>query len=403
MAHKQVTFHRGGPPQRGGVNRPAEPAAPGIPLRLTGLLRRGPDIVSCYLRLEPEDRQGKRYLLELKEAVSGVKETLARLAREPCQGVERDLERIITYAAQVANLPRTRGVAIFACGALKLFQAVPLPRVTRTRLRLDLVAHLQELAEVQREFGTVIAVVLDRAHARFFEVSALGAGELPCMRPPAMRGGKFHGDPEGAPGWGEADYHRRIREERHRHYAAVARQLERLDGRAGAAQLFLAGPGPVATEFGRFLPPALAGQVVGTARLNPTEVTPAAVYAAVLAARAPQEAAAERALVAALEEGLGTGWAVNGVRPTLGALARGQVRTLLLRPDVSGGGFRCGASGPLAQSRAECRGAGDVLPVSDLVGAAIEDAHRQGSSVSLIHQPAEAARIEGLAALLRFR
>lgn len=374
--------------------------AGGIPFRLRRLRRRGPEVISCYLRLEPDDRQGRRYLLELKDAGSAAMDTLPPLSRASRRHVERDLDRIVTYASQADNLPRTRGVAIFACDALKLFHAVPLPRVTRTRLRVDRVAHVQELVEAQRTFGTALAVVLDRAHARLFEVTALGAVELPGMRPPAMRGGKFHGDPEGAPGWGEADYHARIREERHRHYAAVARRLERLDGRT--VRLFLAGPGPTATDFERFLPPALAGHVIGTGRLNPTEVTPAAVYAAVLAVQALHEAAAERALVAVLTEGLGTGWAVTGVRPTLRALARGQVRTLLLWSDVRATGFRCGDSGPLVQARAECRGASEAVPVPDLVGAAIEDARRQGASVSLIH-PAVADQIDGLAALLRFR
>ena len=71
------------------------------------------------------------------------------------------------------SLPHARGLAIFACEALKLFEAVPLFRVHRSRLILDDTPWIAELAAAERESEPIVAVVIDRGHARFFEGDCL--------------------------------------------------------------------------------------------------------------------------------------------------------------------------------------------------------------------------------------
>ncbi len=249
----------------------------------------------------------------------------------------------------------------------------------------------------------LIAVVLDRAHARFFEVTAAGTVELPSLHSPAMRGGRFHSDRQGGPGWGEHDYHTRIREEERRHFAAIAERLIGLQRGGPIAGVVLAGQGSAAVALREFLPPALADQVIGSARLNPAQVTEARVQEVAHRLQDKHDRDAERALVSGLLEGLGTGWAENGTRAVLAALARRQVRTLLVRSDVLGRGFRCARSGRLVLSASDCRGEGDAVPVHDLLGEAVADAQGQDASIVIVSDPETAKAIDGLAALLRFR
>jgi peptide subunit release factor 1 (eRF1) len=86
----------------------------------------------------------------------------------------------------------------------------------------------------------------------------------------------------------------------------------------------------------------------------------------------------------------------------LRALAQGQVRTLLVRADVRGAGFRCAGSGRLVPSAADCLGEGDAVAVPDIVSAAADEARRQAVPVTLIEDPDIGKPIDGLAALLRF-
>lgn len=361
-------------------------------------------VVSCYLKLEPRDRSRGKYLIKVKNRAKAITQALPRLGlgRSVEEAAERDLDRVQAFLRSPSNLPATQGLALFACEGIELFESVPLPAVYRSRLAVDRSPLVRELASVEDEFGRLLTVVLDRTGARFFQVTAFDATELPGLRADSTRGKRFHGDQDGSGGWGEYTYHNRIREERQRHYDAIAAELFAIDRRQPAHGIVLAGTGADAGAVRPFLHSYLADRLIGTARLNPKEATPALVHAATLAVRAEWERASERALVAAVREGQGGGWATNGIGPTLAALARGQVRALLVHADASEPGFRCSESGRLALFKRDCRGEGDPLPVIDVVDDAIEEALRQRVDVNVVYEPAR-DMIHGLAALLRFR
>ncbi len=362
-------------------------------------------VVTCYLKLEPRDRSRGKYLIKLKNRVREVVQALPRLGLDRAiqDQAEHDLERIQTFLRSPSNLPSTQGVALFACGPLDLFEAIPLPFVYRSRIAVDTSPLVRELASVEDEFGRLLTVVLDRTAARFFEVTAYEATELPSLRADSTRGKRFRGDDDGPPGWGEHTYNNRIREEKQRHYEAIARELFAIDRRHPAHGIVLAGTGTEAAAVEPFLHSYLVERVIGTAKLNPKEVTPALVHQATLVVREAWERDSERALVHEMQEGLGSGWSVNGMTPTLRALSRGQVRALLVHADAGEPGFRCAESGRLTIAERDCRAEGEPVPVLDVVDDAIEEALRQGVDVNVVYEPEARDAIEGLAGLLRFR
>jgi peptide subunit release factor 1 (eRF1) len=362
-------------------------------------------VVSCYLKLEPRDRTRGKYLIKMKNRVKSAVHELPRLGldRSMMEVVTRDLGRIQSFLRTPENLPSTQGVAIFACEGIELFEAVPLPVVHRSRLAIDSSPLVRELASVEDEFGRLLTAVLDRTSARFFEVTAYATRELAGLRADSTRGKRFHADQNGSSGWGEHTYNNRIRQEKQRHFEAIARELFTIDRKHPAHGIVLAGPGPEAGAVKPFLHSYLVERLIGTARLNPKDATPAAVHAATLAVREEYERAEERTLMHEMQEGIGTGWAVNGPESTLRALSRGQVRSLLVNADASEPGFRCGDSGRLALTERECRGEGEPIPVLDVMDDAIEEALRQGVDINVVYEPEARGSIDRVGALLRFR
>jgi peptide subunit release factor 1 (eRF1) len=373
--------------------------------RLTGVRAGTHRVVTCYLKLEPRDRSRGKYLIKFKNRVKDALKGLPRLglARAAQEATARDLERIQDHLRTPENLPSTQGVAIFACEELGLFEALPLPVVYRSRLAVDSTPLVRELASVEDEFGRLLTVVFDRTSARFFEVTAYATNELPGLRADSTRGKRFHGDQDGPSGWGEHTFNNRIRQEKQRHFEAIARELFAIDRRRPAHGIVLAGTGADAGAVEPFLHNYLVERLIGTARLNPKDASPALVHGATLAVREAYERASERNLVHEMLEAVGTGWALNGLTPTLRALSRGQVRSLLVHADAGQPGFRCGDSGRLALTERECRGEGDPVPVLDVVDDAIEEALRQGVDVNVVYEPKARDAIDGLGALLRFR
>jgi len=248
----------------------------------------------------------------------------------------------------------------------------------------------------------VVAVVLDRSHARLFAVGSRDVVEFDDIVSPATRGGRFHSDRHGAPGGGEHTYHQRLEEESRRHFRAISEALTTAFAGHPDDHLFIAGPGPIATVFRRHLPVDLSARVIGIEQLNPLEATPAIVAAAARDAERHHHREAEQTVLAAVAEGLGTGRATNGIRETLRALAHRQVRTLVTHPHARSAGFRCLRSGRLVLTAAECRDEGAPREVADVIRAAAREAAGQGAQVIVIQDPTVAREIDGLAALLRF-
>lgn len=362
-------------------------------------------IVSCYVRLQAADRQGRRYLLQVRERIQNLLATLPALAldRGQREAVTRDLERIVTRLGNSQALPHTEGLGLFASEGRGMFEVISLPTLFRTRLDVGRLPRLLELVEAEESFGNHLAVVLDRSHARFFVIRASDTLELPGLRPAATRGGKFHSDRQDAPGWGEFSYHNRIREERHRYYAGIEHELRTLAAAWHPRGIALAGPSADVTAAAHFLSPTLGNVFLGTARLIPREATTARVREVVLKLARARDRETQREVIVELGDRMGTGWAVEGPRETLRALARGQARTLLIRADAHGTGFRCRDTGALVLARGDCRGQGDALPVPDLIDEALDEAMRQRVTVVVLDDPDAAEAVDGMAAFLRFR
>ena len=101
-----------------------------------------------------------------------------------------------------------------------------------------------------------------------------------------------------AGGYGEHNYHMRIREEKHRHYAQVAEQIFQINTQRPLTGLVLDGIGVDAAALLPHLHSYLHDLVLGVVRLNPKHVTAAEVREAALALRDESIGGAEAAEVA---------------------------------------------------------------------------------------------------------
>lgn len=372
---------------------------------LARLRASGPLVATLYVRLDPDSRARKRYRIAVKGAVRNARASIPRLqlSHQDREALERDLARMEVRVEQADALPHARGLVLFACESARLFQLIPLPRVLTTRLVLEDRPRVAEAMAALEGSGRIVVALIDRAHGRFFEVTGSTVQELSGLAMPASRGGKYHPDAKDSPGWGERDFHNRIKEERRRQAAAVATILQGIVSREVCDGIVLAGPARSIADQRRYLTPSIAGRLLGTLPLNPTSVTPGDLASGVNRLRSQAERTRETALLTELQESVGTGWAVNGIRPTLRALARGQVRTLLLPSGQSSAGFRRSGSGHLVASRADGEGEGELVPVQDLVSELIDDGLEAGAEIHFIDDPDLARQIEGMAAILRFR
>lgn len=372
------------------------------------LLRMEPGIhpvVTCYLKIEPRDRARKKYLTKMRNRVKALEASLASSGWNKAgqEMIRADVARIVDYLSDPDRLPATQGIAIFASRGQKLFEVRPLPRVHRSRLVVDRTPLVRELAACEEEFGRLFTVVLDRSVALIWEVTAYGAKMIRKVATEVTRGGRYHGTAARNDSTAEHAFHNRIQNEKKRHLEAVARALFEADRAAPGHQIVLAGIGNDAGALEPFLHSYLADRLIGLARLAPKDATPIVVHELTMDVREAHARASEMRHVDELVEGLGTGWAVQGIAATLRALSHGQVRTLLVDGERTQAGFRSLTSGRLAESAVALRGDGEVVPSLDIIDDAIEEALRQRVSLDVVYDETAREAIDGLSALLRFK
>lgn len=364
-------------------------------------LRPGDDpVVTCYLKVEPRDRVRRKYLTKVKNRVKGLEYALPSLGwdRAAQDAIKADLKRIVAWLSDPATLPTSPGVALFASKRRKLFEVRPLPKVHRSRLAVDRTPLVRELAATEEEFGRLFTVVLDRSTALIWNVNAWGATMVRKVETPITRGTGSRAE------WAtEHTYQNRIQNEKRRHLEAVARALFELDRQNPGHQLVLAGAANDAAALEPYLHNYVADRLIGLARLAVKDATPLAVHQLTMDVREAHARASEHRHVEELTEGLGSGWAVRGVADTLAALAKGQVRLLLVDGAAVHPGFRSLATGRLALGVVDLRPDGEVVPTLDVVDDAIEEALRQRVAVDVVHDAEAAAALDGMAALLRFK
>jgi peptide chain release factor subunit 1 len=360
-------------------------------------------VVSCYQKLEPKDRAGEKYRIKLKNRLrlAGERARVLGFAHQEREAVQDALARIEEFFRHRANLAGSRGMAVFA--GRDFFRAVHLPHVLKSRVLVDRSPVVGELVALAEAGSKLLVAVADRRSARLFAVDLAGVQELDGLfAPDATRNHRFHPERGAAPGVGEFRFHSRISEEKHRHLAHVAEAIEHaVRGRAFNGVVV----GGIGVDAGALLPHLHApvrDAVIGVLRLNPKEATPADIRARAMELWAESADAAAADTLGELEGLVDSGWAVDGVEPTLRALARGQVRTLIADHDAEVAGFRLALSGRLTSDRAGSRADGEPLPVADVIDDAIEDALRQRSRVAVVRGDLS-HRFHQLAAVLRFR
>src|SRR5256885_10409698 len=150
-----------------------ESAVRGAVERLAAIQPGAYEVVSCYLKLEPRDKAGAKYLIKIKNRI---KQVAADLERRPLDHAQResvagDLDRLRRYFEEPSRLPAARGVALFVSGALDQFEVLPLPHVHRSRLAVAPVPPGRELVAPGARCRTIPGGTCARARPRVLSVT----------------------------------------------------------------------------------------------------------------------------------------------------------------------------------------------------------------------------------------
>jgi peptide chain release factor subunit 1 len=279
-------------------------------------------VVSLYLNTQPGQTGRDQFHTFVR------KEFVARARTYPAgsperESLDKDLERISRFLDNDIE-PAANGVAVFACSAGELFEAVQMSAAIDDHwLYIGDQPHLYPLARIESLHAACAIVLADTNAAR---IMVFAAGEMVSQED--VTGVKTKRSSQG--GWSQARYQRHIENFHLQHIKEVVEALEKIVQRENIPEIVVAGDEVVLPLLREQMPKHLQQKVVDHVRMNgnsPLEQLIGSSLDALRRARTEGEREKVDAAVGGFRSG---GLGAIGPEDTLEALAKGQVDELLI-------------------------------------------------------------------------
>ena len=365
-------------------------------------------VVSLYLNTQPGANGRDQFQTFVRKEFAARSRTYPEKSPER-ESLDRDVERIGRYL-EVELQPSANGVAIFACSAGELFEAVQLSApIDRHWLYIGDQPHLYPLARLESQYPRYAAVLADTASAR---ILVFALGEVVANR--EVKGVKTRKSSQG--GWSQARYQRHI-ENFHLHHAKeVVDALDRIVTDEGIDQVLLAGDAVILPLLREQMPKHLAEKVVDRLRVETNASLDDVMQTSLEAMKRINESSDREKVEAALGAYRAGGLGVAGPEETLDALTRGQVDELLITANLqmlqalvaeTARPLVTASDSGLPEPAVEPASAGEAAEADPeavrLADELVTRARQTGAAITFIEDPALLAPYGGAAAILRFR
>jgi hypothetical protein len=296
-----------------------------------------------------------------------------------------DAERISTWLDQELD-PSAYGVAIVACSARNIFEAVPLALPLPTQVKLGPLPALSDLARVEDDYPTYAVLLADQHTATLSYVThatAHGSIELKSSTYPRrqMQGG-----------WSQRRFQARAGERVDAFARDIAGETQRALDELGIAMLIVAGDEVITSPLDASFHQTVKDRVIATLRLD-VQTSDSDLLEATLPVAEQAERERESDLVQRLRDAIGHGeYGASGAAEVLTALQAGQVDTLVMVDDFEAAGwadfgFPAFGTGDPPKSHPLGGNGADIVPV-DLREALVFLAMTTDADFDVIHSAA---------------
>lgn len=365
-------------------------------------------VVSLYLNTQPGQTGRDQFQAFVRKEFAARARTYPANSPER-QSLDRDLARIARYL-DIELQPSANSVAIFACSACDLFEAIQLAgKIDRHSLYISDQPHLYPLARLASQYPRYAAVLVDTNIAR---IVVFASGEIVAQQ--EVQGTRTRRHSQGGPA--QARFQRHIENYHVQHIKEVVDALERIVQQEGIDWILLAGDEIALPLLREHLSKPLIDKVVDHLRLATNAPVNAVLKASLEALHRVNQRTDRQKVEAAIGNYRKGGLGIIGQKETLDALTKGQVEELLVSAnlrDLHGVTAGAEAVDDLANDAAkptrsvEAASAGEAAEAQPqavrLADELIAKARQTGARITFIEEPPLLAPYGGVAALLRFR
>jgi hypothetical protein len=340
--------------------------------------RGDPVVTSVYLDVDGSHRPvSADYLAAFERLAKDVRRRagIAGDSRLP-RAVGADVDRMRDWLARDLDRSATRGLGLFSCRDQAFFRAVELPRSVRDHAGYGPAPHVRQLWAALDEHERFLVALVDRRRLRILQVELGEVSELAAtddLEPRAIDTSIELGS-----------FQRHGEDLARAHYRRAAELVDRAASDRPDVRLVLGGPDAAVAALEAHLRPPTCDRIVGRAGVR-VSAPPKQAAAAALAVAEAAERRHEADVVEHLRQSTAGGHrAVVGLEPTLAALARGRVATLVVSEGFTGPGARCPSCGWIGGDVRLCPTCGTTtVEIDDVVEVAVGQALALHADVEL--------------------
>jgi len=363
-------------------------------------------VVSLYLNTQPNEHGRDQYQAFVRQEFKARSRTYSAGSPER-ESLDKDLERINTFL-ETELQPSANGVAIFACSAGEMFEAVQLTApIDQHWLYIGDAPHLYPLARLESKYPRYAAVLADTNSAR---ILVFATNELVAQE--EVVGEKTRRTSQG--GWSQARFQRHISNFHLQHAKDIVEALDRIVKQEGITQILTAGDEVILPLLREQMPKHLAEKVVDHLKVD-TKAPLDTILGATVEAMAKQNEHTDREKVdAAIGAYRAGGLGIVGPEDTLDALIKGQVDELLLTATMDAlenvspeATIAMANDSTMLEPAVETAAGGEAAQadprVVRLADELVTRAKQTAATVTFIEDAELLREYGGVAALLRFR
>ena len=364
-------------------------------------------VVSLYLNTQPGSTGRDQFKTFVRKEFAARSRTYPAGSPER-ESLDKDLDRIARFLDTELDAA-ANGVAVFACSAGELFEAVQLTApIEQHWLSISDQPHLYPLARIESLHPRYAAVLADTNAAR---ILVFATGEVVSEH--EIKGIKTKRTSQG--GWSQARYQRHIENFHVQHAKEVIDALEKIVQQENITEIIVAGDEVVMPLLREQMPKHLAEKVVDHVRMNLNSPPEQLIESALEALRRVHSQTEREKVETAIGGFRSGGLGVVGPQDTLEALIKGQVEELLissslrelqpvgaLAPSTASDSLEAVLPEPVLETVASGEPAEARTETIRLADELITKAAQTGARITFVEDAELLSDFGGVAAMLRF-
>ena len=364
-------------------------------------------VVSLYLNTQPGSTGRDQFKTFVRKEFAARSRTYPAGSPER-ESLDKDLDKIALFLDTELDAA-ANGVAVFACSAGELFEAVQLTApIEQHWLSISDQPHLYPLARIESLHPRYAAVLADTNAAR---ILVFATGEVVAEH--EIKGIKTKRTSQG--GWSQARYQRHIENFHVQHAKEVIDALEKIVQQENITEIIVAGDEVVMPLLREQMPKHLAEKVVDQVRMNMNTPPDQLIESSLEALRRVHSQTEREKVETAIGGFRSGGLGVVGPQDTLEALIKGQVEELLissslrelqpvgaLAPSTASDSLEAVLPEPVLETVASGEPAEARTETIRLADELITKAAQTGARITFVEDAELLSDFGGVAAMLRF-